>query len=84
MKKRIREFEEEEDEQYESILDKIDSIERRVLNNSKLAPEYLLLDKMSYEQLLYERGIKDNIGMYHGYILAVVQNEDFEEIIRFI
>lgn len=78
------EYNQEEDFNIDSILDKIDNIERLTLQNARMAPEYLILDKMSYEQLLYERGIRDNIGMYHGYTVAVVQSEDFNEIIRFI
>lgn len=67
----------------DSIVDKIDKLEKKVLKQEKVMPEFLLLDRMSYEQLLYERGIKEKIDQYHGYTVAVI-NRDFDEIIRFI
>jgi len=67
----------------ESILDRIDKLEKIILAKRKKMPEFLLLDRMSYEQLKYERGIIENIDQYHGYTIGVVFS-DFDEIIRFV
>lgn len=66
----------------ESILDKIDLAEKEYNQNNNKAAEYLILDRMSYRQLLYERNISV-ITKYHGYVVAVIKT-DYEEIIRFI
>lgn len=69
-------------EYIESILDKIDLAEKEYNQNNNKAAEYLILDRMSYRQLLYERNIPV-ITRYHGYVVAVIKT-DYEEIIRFI
>ncbi len=71
-----------------NILDKIDIEERKMLReNAKLrtgASEYLILDKISYNALKYERGINEDSEMseYHGYTISVV--DKYEEYIRFV
>ena len=71
-----------------NILDKIDIEERKMLrDNAKLkkpASDYLILDKISYNALKYERGIGEDTEMneYHGYTISVV--DKYEEHIRFI
>jgi hypothetical protein len=66
----------------ESVLDKIDLIEKEYLNTHNKAAEYLILDRISYRQLLYERNTPV-IVQYHGYTIATVK-DDFDEVIRFI
>lgn len=73
----------------DSVLDKIDIAERMMINeraktSGKIA-EFLILDILSYENLKYERGLKqeDNLTEYHGYEVCVKYNE-LEEYIRFI
>jgi len=73
----------------ESILDKIDILERKMINDrartNGVMAEFIILDILSYENLKYERGLKqdDNLNEYHGYEVAVKLTE-VEEYIRFV
>lgn len=81
----IHEFFDEEDfnQELESVMDKIDKLEKAILSRAKAAPEFLLLDVVSYDQLKYERGFNGEIHEYHGYTVGVIFTS-FEEVIRFI
>lgn len=73
----------------DSILDKIDFLEREMIDEcvrrGKNMAEFLILDIISYDNLKYERGLKqdDNLTEYHGYEVCVKYNE-LEEYIRFV
>lgn len=71
-----------------NILDKIDIKEREMLKENaalkRPASDFLVLDRISYNALKYERGLGEEREMeeYHGYIITVV--DKYEEYIRFV
>ena len=71
-----------------NILDKIDIKEREMLKDKAAlkqpASDFLVLDRISYNALKYERGLGEEREMeeYHGYIITVV--DKYEEYIRFV
>jgi len=71
-----------------NILDKIDLEEKKMLKDNatskRPAADFLILDKMSYNALKYERGIPEDLEMeeYHGYMISVMDR--YEEYIRFV
>ena len=71
-----------------NILDKIDIKEKEMLKENaglkRSASEFLILDRISYNALKYERGLGEDREMdeYHGYIITVV--DKYEEYIRFV
>lgn len=75
-------------EELYNILDKIDMEEKEMLKRNaakkQSAAEYLILDRASYIQLKYERGLTEDSPMteYHGYNISIVDN--YEECIKFI
>lgn len=82
---RIPEYYDEDDfgQELESVMDKIDNLEKSTLRKLKRAPEFLMLDFVTYNQLKYERGTHEEIPEYHGYTVGVIFSA-FEEIIRFV
>lgn len=65
-----------------NIIDRIEDVEQDFMKANVRAPEYLILDTVSWEQLSYELENED-IFTFNGYIVAKVNNRE-DEIIKLV